>query len=122
MPSAEMQVIRYPATFAWLGRNRRLSKDYEYKVQTSETLIGELSHTHYSFKGDRLILEDKAIVKASIGRSPDHTDALALTFAYPVIGRAGQALLSREELQLRRLRRAVEDDDPRLALLRGPYD
>jgi transposase len=27
-------------TFAWLGRNRRLSKDYEYKVQTSETLIG----------------------------------------------------------------------------------
>jgi putative transposase len=26
-------------TFAWLGRNRRFSKDYEYKVQTSETLI-----------------------------------------------------------------------------------
>ena len=26
-------------TFAWLGRNRRLSKDYEYSVQTSETLI-----------------------------------------------------------------------------------
>lgn len=24
---------------AWLGRNRRLSKDYEYRVQTSETLI-----------------------------------------------------------------------------------
>jgi putative transposase len=24
---------------AWLGRNRRLSKDYEYKVQTSEALI-----------------------------------------------------------------------------------
>ena len=24
---------------AWLGRSRRLSKDYEYKVQTSETLI-----------------------------------------------------------------------------------
>ena len=23
----------------WLGRNRRLSKDYEYKVQTSETMI-----------------------------------------------------------------------------------
>jgi transposase len=27
-------------SFAWLGRYRRLSKDYEYKVQTSETLIG----------------------------------------------------------------------------------
>jgi len=26
-------------TFAWLGRNRRLSKDYEFKVQTSEALI-----------------------------------------------------------------------------------
>jgi putative transposase len=26
-------------TFAWLGRNRRLSKDYELKVQTSETFI-----------------------------------------------------------------------------------
>lgn len=26
-------------SFAWLGRNRRLSKDYERKVQTSEALI-----------------------------------------------------------------------------------
>jgi putative transposase len=26
-------------SFAWLGRNRRLNKDYEYRVQTSETLI-----------------------------------------------------------------------------------
>jgi len=26
-------------SLAWLGRNRRLSKDYEVKVQTSETLI-----------------------------------------------------------------------------------
>ena len=26
-------------TFAWLGRNRRLSKDYEYAVQSSETMI-----------------------------------------------------------------------------------
>jgi putative transposase len=25
-------------SFAWLGRNRRLSKDYEYRVQTSETV------------------------------------------------------------------------------------
>lgn len=26
-------------TFAWLGRQRRPSKDYERKIQTSETLI-----------------------------------------------------------------------------------
>jgi len=26
-------------SFAWLGRNRRFSKDYEFKVQTSETMI-----------------------------------------------------------------------------------
>ena len=26
-------------SFAWLGRNRRLSQDYEYMVQTSETMI-----------------------------------------------------------------------------------
>ena len=26
-------------TFAWLSRYRRLAKDYEYRVQTSETLI-----------------------------------------------------------------------------------
>jgi putative transposase len=26
-------------TFAWLGRCRRLSKDYEYLTETSETMI-----------------------------------------------------------------------------------
>jgi putative transposase len=26
-------------SFGWLGRHRRLAKDYEFKVQTSETLI-----------------------------------------------------------------------------------
>jgi len=26
-------------SFAWLGRNRRFSKGYEYEVQTSETMI-----------------------------------------------------------------------------------
>ena len=26
-------------TFGWLGRSRRLSKDYKRKVQTSETMI-----------------------------------------------------------------------------------
>jgi putative transposase len=26
-------------SFAWLGRNRRFSKDYEYRVRTSEALL-----------------------------------------------------------------------------------
>ena len=26
-------------TFAWVGRQRRLSKDYEYSISTSETMI-----------------------------------------------------------------------------------
>jgi transposase len=26
-------------SFAWLGRNLRMSKDYEYRVQTSEAMI-----------------------------------------------------------------------------------
>ena len=26
-------------TFAWIGRHRRLSKDYEFRVQSSEALI-----------------------------------------------------------------------------------
>jgi putative transposase len=26
-------------SFAWLGRNRRFSKDYEYRVQTFELMI-----------------------------------------------------------------------------------
>jgi putative transposase len=26
-------------SFAWLGRYRRLSKDYEFRVQTSEAMI-----------------------------------------------------------------------------------
>lgn len=30
-------------SFAWLGRNRRLSEDYEYAVQMSETMINVAS-------------------------------------------------------------------------------
>ena len=52
----------------------------------SEELIEELSATTYTFaKGSsQLILEDKAQIKARLGRSCDLADALALTFAEPV--------------------------------------
>ena len=32
-------IVVVERSLAWLGRNRRLSQDYEYSVQTSETLI-----------------------------------------------------------------------------------
>lgn len=56
-------------------------------------LVGELTQTTYTFKGDRLLLEPKEIIKVKLGRSPDLADALALTFAEPVTSRAVQRIL-----------------------------
>lgn len=50
-------------------------------------LAQALTQTTYTFKGDQLMLEPKEDVKAKIGHSPDHMDALMLTFALPVEGR-----------------------------------
>ena len=47
-------------------------------------LLRALTETTYTFKGDALLLEPKDSVKVKIGCSPDHADALALTFAEPV--------------------------------------
>lgn len=40
-PSFKVQPRRWVVerTFAWLGKQRRLSKDYEYRTTTSESLI-----------------------------------------------------------------------------------
>lgn len=48
-------------------------------------LIAELTTPTYSFKGDKMIIEPKEKIKSRLGRSPDYADALALTFAYPVM-------------------------------------
>ena len=37
-------------SFAWLGRNRRLSKDYAYRVQTSQLMI-DLAATRLMLNG-----------------------------------------------------------------------
>lgn len=50
-------------------------------------LTGELIETTYTFQGDRLLLEPKAVIKKRLGRSPDLSDALALTFAADVAPR-----------------------------------
>jgi len=53
----------------------------------SSQLIAALSQTTYSFRGDKLLLEPKELVKARLGYSPDDADAFALTFAEPVAPR-----------------------------------
>jgi phage terminase large subunit len=55
-------------------------------------MVAELTQTTYTFKGDRLMLEPKEQVKVKLGRSPDYSDALALTFAQPVVPMRRDAL------------------------------
>ena len=43
-------------SFAWLGRYRRLSKDYEFLVQTSEAMIG-LAAIRIMLNSDRSCIE-----------------------------------------------------------------
>ncbi len=50
----------------------------------SSEIVAALTQTEYSFKGDRLILEPKELIKTKIGYSPDEADAIACTFAFPV--------------------------------------
>lgn len=47
-------------------------------------LIQALTQTTYTFKGNQMLIEPKEDVKAKLGYSPDHMDALCLTFALPV--------------------------------------
>jgi len=48
-------------------------------------LIAELTTPTYTHVRDRMLIEPKEKIKARLGRSPDYADALALTFAYPVV-------------------------------------
>lgn len=48
-------------------------------------LLAAMTQTTYTHKGDRLLIEPKEQVKAKLGYSPDHFDALMLTFAAPVV-------------------------------------
>lgn len=53
-------------------------------IPDCKELVDALSATTYTFKGEQLLLEPKEDVKAKLGYSPDHMDALMLTFALPV--------------------------------------
>lgn len=50
----------------------------------SPEITAALSQTTYEFRGDRLLLEPKAIVKKKLGYSPDEADAFVIGFAEPV--------------------------------------
>jgi len=50
-------------------------------------LLSALTQTTYSFKGDRLLLEPKELIKVKLGFSPDEMDAAMMTFAEPVEAR-----------------------------------
>ncbi len=60
----------------WVKAGGQLPDDKELKE--------ELCATTYVYQGDKFRIVEKAIIKAAIGRSPDKSDALALTFAFPV--------------------------------------
>lgn len=72
-------------------------------------LIADLTEPTYTFRADKLMIEDKDQIKARLGRSPDWGDALALTFAYPIEGRArGRLARAQKEFGIT----AVQDYDP----------
>lgn len=62
---------------AWIKRGGALPDD--------PRLLAALTQTTYSFKGDRLLLEPKEIIKEKLGYSPDEFDAGMMTFAEPVL-------------------------------------
>ena len=57
-------------------------------------LARELTAPTYTFNNGRFQLEDKAQIKKRLGFSPDLADALALTFAYVEMPRAGNPMLA----------------------------
>ncbi len=73
----------------WVKNGGQLPPDPE--------LIAEATQTTYTFKGDRLIMEDKGLVKAKIGRSPDRWDAFVLTHAEPVALRVQPSIIRQRD-------------------------
>lgn len=86
--SCAIQDDRYANRRAEMWDNLRqwLSDDLGAKLPVDDDLMSELcsAQKSYDSKG-RLLLESKDLQKKRLGRSPDKADALALTFAEPVI-------------------------------------
>ena len=63
----------------WLRRGGKLPNDMRLKEELTSI------ETHY--KGNKLMLEGKDEIKKKIHRSPDRSDAIALTFALPELNK-----------------------------------
>jgi hypothetical protein len=59
-------------------------KPEERSTDPIALLLEDLTETQYTFKGDKIIIEDKDQIKQRLGRSPDYADALACNFAFPI--------------------------------------
>ncbi len=68
-------------------------------TQGMAELTAALTMTTYTRQGDRLLLEPKKMVKQKIGYSPDHADALVLSFAFPVANRDAGAGVGRHQYE-----------------------
>lgn len=53
-------------------------------IPDDKMLIGDLSTATYTYRKDKIMVEEKDQMKLRIGRSPDHADAAACTHAFPV--------------------------------------
>lgn len=71
-------------------------------------IVAELTTPTYTFKGDKLILEDKEQIKARLGRSPNYADALFTTFAEPV--HADRSLVGIQHLVAQSMKAKTEYD------------
>ncbi len=67
-------------TVEWIKRGGRIPDIPELRKALIET--------SYTFAGNRLLIEPKELIKQRLGYSPDHFDALGLTFAAPLAARA----------------------------------
>lgn len=90
------------------------------KLPNEPELIAELTAPTYGFKGDKIIMEPKESIKARIGRSPDLSDALALTFAFPVQRNPGWDAPELYSI-LERNRARAQDWDPLDGRHEAPY-
>ncbi len=88
----------------WIKQGGQLPPDLPELTQA-------LTQTEYTFKGDRFLLEDKEQLKDRIGMSPDHADALAMTFAQQIGPRREERVRRRNTFQSEYNPYAIKDSE-----------